>query len=139
MNIKKLFRYTGEFNQIQFKSMKGLFTSIKGHICLTKGNLDYPGGQVEVQSPLTGNCFGDFWFKSRKSFFSKRTLFNEASNPQTLYLSKIGLVLCMIYYPSHEIFRCQKLPHAFQTLWTVIEASGRSNSSLLHLCKTQNS
>ena len=26
----------------------------------------------------------------------------------------------MIYYPSHEIYRYQKLPHAFQTLTTIV-------------------
>ena len=40
-----------------------------------------------------------------------------------------------IYYPSLEIFRHQKLSHAFQTLRSIV----KSNSSLLHLRKTQNS
>ena len=41
----------------------------------------------------------------------------------------------MIYYPLHEIFRYQKLPHAFQTMRIIV----RSNSSLVQLRKTQNS
>ena len=36
---------------------KGLFTSIKGHLCLIKGHLDNPEGQVEVEFPLIGICF----------------------------------------------------------------------------------
>ena len=38
-----------ELDQIVLQ--KGLFTSIKGHLCLTKGHLDNPKGQVEVESP----------------------------------------------------------------------------------------
>ena len=41
----------------------------------------------------------------------------------------------MIYYHSVELFRCQKLPHAFQTFRTIV----RSNSSLVPLRKTKNS
>ena len=38
------------FKSNQIALGKGLFTSIKGHLCLTKGHLDYPEGQVEVES-----------------------------------------------------------------------------------------
>ena len=41
----------------------------------------------------------------------------------------------MTYYPSHEIFRYQKLFHAFQTLQKIV----RSNNSILRVHKTQNS
>ena len=37
----------------------------------------------------------------------------------------------MIYYPSHEIFRYQKLPHAFQTLRKIF----RSNTTLFQVHK----
>ena len=80
-------------NQIRPYLIKGFFAAIKGHLCLTKGNLDYPEKLVEVESSLTGSCFWDFWFKP-KVFFSKRALFNETSDPQTLFLSKIGPVIC---------------------------------------------
>ena len=36
---------------------KGLFASIKGHLCLTKGHLDNPKEQVEVESPLIESYF----------------------------------------------------------------------------------
>ena len=49
----------------------GLFPSVKGHLCLTKGHLDNSEGQVEVKSSLPGSYFWDFWFKLTKSFFSK--------------------------------------------------------------------
>ena len=39
---------------------KGLVVSIKGHLCLTKGHLDYPEGQVEVEIHLTGIVFDTF-------------------------------------------------------------------------------
>ena len=32
-------------------------SSIVGHLCLIKRHLDYPEGQVEVESLLTGSCF----------------------------------------------------------------------------------
>ena len=43
-------------------------------------------------------------------------------------------LLCMIYYPSHEIFRYQKLPHAFETQGKIV----RSNTSLFQVHKMQN-
>ena len=36
---------------------KWLFVSIKGHLCLTKGQLDNPEGQVEAEPPLIGCYF----------------------------------------------------------------------------------
>ena len=68
---------------------KGLFASIKGHFCLTKGHLDYPEGRLEIKSTLTGSCFCHLTLLIQILFFSKRVLFNEASDPRTLYLFKI--------------------------------------------------
>ena len=41
----------------QIVLQEGLFTSIEGHLYLTKGHLDNPEGQVEVESPLIGSYF----------------------------------------------------------------------------------
>ena len=47
-----------ELDQIVLQ--KGLFASIKGHLCLAKGHLDNPKGQVGVESPLIGSYFWKF-------------------------------------------------------------------------------
>ena len=70
---------------------KGLFTSIKGQLCLTKEHFDFQERQVEVKSALTWCCFWHFWFKSRKKIFLKNCIFNKASDPWMLYLSNVGL------------------------------------------------
>ena len=44
-----------ELNQIAL--LKGLFDSTKGHPCLTKGHLDNPEGQEEVEFPLIEHYF----------------------------------------------------------------------------------
>ena len=44
-----------ELDQIVLQ--KVLFTSIKGHLCLTKGHLDNPERQVVVEFPLIGSYF----------------------------------------------------------------------------------
>ena len=46
-----------ELDQIALQ--EGLLTSIKGHLCLTKGHLDNPEGQVKVESPppIIGSYF----------------------------------------------------------------------------------
>ena len=36
---------------------KGLFVSIKGHLCFTKGHLDKPEGQIQAESPIVRSCF----------------------------------------------------------------------------------
>ena len=77
-------------NSIKFNSMKGLFASIKGELCLKRAlglSRRVHGGWF----PLIRSCFLHFLFKLIKSFFfffflSKQTLLNEASNPWTLYL-----------------------------------------------------
>ena len=58
-------------------------------LCLTKGHLDNPG-QVKVEYLLIESNFWQVSFILRKIFFFKKGTFNEAFNPQTLYLSKIG-------------------------------------------------
>ena len=70
---------------------KGLFVSIKGHFCLTKGHLDQKGGW-RSNLPLLEVvfCHLTLLIQILFFFFSKRVLFNEASDPRTLYLSKIG-------------------------------------------------
>ena len=44
-----------EFDQIFLP--KRLFAAITGHLCLTKGHLDIPDGQVGVESPLFRTYF----------------------------------------------------------------------------------
>ena len=51
-----------------------------------------PKGNFVLQKStwvIIENCFWQFWFKLGKQK-SKRTLFNKASGPRMLYLSKIG-------------------------------------------------
>ena len=36
---------------------EGIFISIKGQVCLTKGHLGNQEGQVEVKYTLIGSCF----------------------------------------------------------------------------------
>ena len=77
-------------NSIKFNSMKGLFASIKGELCLKRAlglSRRVHGGWF----PLIRSCFWHFWFKWRKSFFFffffwKKNILYEASNPWTLYL-----------------------------------------------------
>ena len=80
-----------EFNEIILG--KGLFTSVKGQLCLTDQE-----GQVEIEYPPHRKFFFlTFLIQIKKKFFfKKRTLFNEASDTRMLYLSKIGPVY--IYY-----------------------------------------
>ena len=40
---------------------KGLFASMKGHLCLTKGHLDNPEGQAENEFPLIRSYFDKFY------------------------------------------------------------------------------
>ena len=44
-----------ELDQIVF--LEGLFTSIKGQLCLTKDYLSNPVGQAEVEFPLIRSYF----------------------------------------------------------------------------------
>ena len=66
--------------------------SHKLDLCLTKGHLDNPEGQVEVESSLIGSSFliSFIDIKKKKIFFFKKGTFNEASDLWMLYLSKIG-------------------------------------------------
>ena len=50
---------------------KGLSAYVQEHLCLTKGQLDNPEKQMEVESPLT-EYFWHFQFKLRTKLFWKR-------------------------------------------------------------------
>ena len=78
-----------EKNQIIF--WKGLFTSIKRHLCLTREHMANLG-LVEVESPLIRSCFWQVWSKLRNLFFffPQKEHFKKVSDPWRLYLSKIG-------------------------------------------------
>ena len=53
--------------------------------------MDYPEGHMEDKSPPQLEVvFDTFDSNQEKSFFPKRALFNKASDPRMLYLSKIG-------------------------------------------------
>ena len=80
-----------EFNEHSWKRVH--YLNKRGWLCLTKGYLGNQEGQVKIEYPLIQICFWHVWFKLRKTFFSKRALFKEESDPQILYLSKIGLDL----------------------------------------------
>ena len=45
---------------------KGLFVSIKGHLCLTKGHLDNPEGQMEIK-PTSSEIIFDANNSDRKN------------------------------------------------------------------------
>ena len=60
----------------------------KGRLCLTKGHLDNPKGQVEVESPIIEVVL-TISIQIKKNVFWKKAVFNEASDPRTLYLSEI--------------------------------------------------
>ena len=76
-----------ELNLIVFK--KGLLVSIKEHLCWTKGPLDNPEGQVEVESPLIVSYFLIY---IKKNILFKKGTFNKVSDAWMLYCSEIGLV-----------------------------------------------
>ena len=78
--LRNYFFKMKEFNKIALG--KGLFHSMKGRLCLTKGQLANPEGQVEIKSP---SLILLIQIKKKKS---KRALFNIASNLWILYLSK---------------------------------------------------
>ena len=69
---------------------KWFFTLIKKDIRLTQRHLDNPDEHVEVESPLVKKFFCTFDLNQEKAFFSKRALFNKASDAQIFYFSKIG-------------------------------------------------
>ena len=61
-----------ELDQIVLQ--EGLLASIKGHLCLTKGHLDNPEGQVKVESPTPHNrklFLINFIYIKKKTFFQK--------------------------------------------------------------------
>ena len=75
-----------EFSQIVHG--KGLFVSIKGHLCLTKDHLANPEGQVEIEF-LHWKLFLTLLNQIKKKIKIKRALFNQASDPRMLYPSRI--------------------------------------------------
>ena len=83
---------------------KGLFAAIKGHLCLRKGHLDNPEGLVELEHP-SRNMFLTRFIQIG-IFFFKKGFFNEASDPWTLYLSKIGPGKEGEVYPIRSIIYC---------------------------------
>ena len=57
-NCAKLRSYLSKMKELdQFFFLEGLFTSIKGQLCLTKGYLNNPVGQAEVEFPLIRSYF----------------------------------------------------------------------------------
>ena len=78
---------------VQIVLEKGLFASVKGHLCLTKVHLDYHEGQVEVESPIIESCFWYFWFKSTKKVFSKRGFLTKRPIPGCFIFLKQEMVL----------------------------------------------
>ena len=77
-----------EFDQIILQ--KGRFPSIKGNLCLTKGHLDNPEGQVEVESPPNRKLILISFIYIKKKifffffFFSKRALLTKRPIPARL-------------------------------------------------------
>ena len=54
-NYAKLRNYISKMKRLnQIFLQKGLFVATKEHLCLIKGHLDNPEGQMEVESPLMG-------------------------------------------------------------------------------------
>ena len=69
------------------------------YLCLAKGKLDNPEGQVEVESPTCRMSFLTVFIQiKKKQFFLKRALFNATSDPQPLFLPEIGLKLLICYF-----------------------------------------
>ena len=66
-----------ELNQIALQ--KGLFASIKRHLCLTKGHLDDPKGQMEAQNWKL--FLVSFVYIKKNKFLSKRALSNNYPIP----------------------------------------------------------
>ena len=57
-NYAKLVNYLSKMKELdQIVLQKVLFTSIKGHLCLTKGHLDSTERQLVVEFPLIGSYF----------------------------------------------------------------------------------
>ena len=63
---------------------EGLLAWRKGHLCLSKGHLDNPEGQMQIESPLIRKYFLYILFKLKKEIFFKKGTFNKASNPDAL-------------------------------------------------------
>ena len=69
-----------ELDQIVLQ--KGLFASIKGRSCLTKGYLDNSEGQLVVESPPNQKLFlKSFIYIKKKKFSSKKALLTKRPIP----------------------------------------------------------
>ena len=73
------------------------------YFCLTKEHLDHPEGQVEVESLPNWKLFLTRNSNQEKIFFFKMSTSNEASDPRTLYLYKIGLEVTREYVDRYPI------------------------------------
>lgn len=59
-NLELVYLKWKELNQIVLGLERGSGATMKGHLCLTKMDLDNPGGNVEVESLQIGSCLGHF-------------------------------------------------------------------------------
>ena len=90
---------------------------------------------MEVVSSLIGSCFWHFWIKLRKISFSKRALFNEASDPRTLHLSKTGPTwqISFSVSPNKKLIKFFKaLRKPIFTLYRVLFFYPKRTNSKLH-------
>ena len=83
-----------EFNQIVLQ--KEFFASIKEHLCLTKGHLDNPEGQVEVEPP-NRKLFLISFIHIRKNVFSKMALLTKRPIPRRFTFAKYALSIVKEY------------------------------------------
>ena len=67
----------------------------KGHFCFTKGLLDAPEGQVEVEFLVIGNCF---WHLSKEKsfFFQKDTFPKKRPIPWRFIFLKKAMLMLML-------------------------------------------
>ena len=98
---------------------KGLFTSIKGHLYLTKGHLDNPEGEVQVESSLIGKLFLiNFIYIKDNNYFFKTSTFNEASDPGRLIFLKQALMGITSHCPvSNYMFKVNNRNN--RTMWKI--------------------
>ena len=57
---------------------KGLFTSIKEHLCLTKGHLVNPEGPMKVESPQNRDMFLTRLIQIKKKYFFQEGYFEQS-------------------------------------------------------------
>ena len=93
---------------------KGLFTSIYGHLCLTKRHLDTSEGQGEVKFSLIKSCFWNLIQIKKKEFFWKRTLLKQSIQSQDAFSSWNSPCKLSVYWITimRQIQTCSR-----STLW----------------------